>query len=64
MKHNLIIFQNGKEIINDEWINQIRGAYRNFVFDESGSIFIRIEGIESRTFLAEEGVTVSGKAEQ
>lgn len=63
MKYDFIIFQNGKEIFRDEGLNQIGGDYRNFVFDESGSIIIRIQGIEALSILAEEGVTVSGKVE-
>jgi hypothetical protein len=63
MKYDIIIFQNGKEIFRDEGLNQIGGDYRNFVFDESGSVIIRIEGIETSSILAEGGVTVSGKVE-
>ncbi|HXW02753.1 MAG TPA: hypothetical protein VD651_00610, partial [Nitrosarchaeum sp.] len=37
--------------------------YRNFVFSDSGSIIIRIEGIQSSSILAEESVTVSGNVE-
>lgn len=63
MKYNFIIFQSGKEIFRDEGLNQIGGDYRNFVFSDSGSIIIRIEGIHSPSILAEEGVTVSGNVE-
>ncbi len=63
MKYDFIIFQNGKEIFRDEGLNQIGGDYRNFVFDESGSIIIRIEGIETSSILADESTTVSGKVE-
>jgi hypothetical protein len=63
MKYDIIIFQNGKEIFRDEGLNQIGGDYRNFVFDESGSIIIRIEGIKTSSILAEGSVTVSGKVE-
>ena len=63
MKYDFIIFQNGKEIYRDEGLNQIGGDYRNFVFDESGSIILRIEGIEPQSALAEASVTVSGKIE-
>ena len=63
MKYNFIIFQNGKEIFRDEGLNQIGGDYRNFVFSESGSIIIRIEGIHSPSLLAEESVTVFGNVE-
>ena len=63
MKYDFIIFQNGKEIFRDEGLNQIGGDYRNFVFDESGSIIIRIQGIETSSILAEGSVTVSGKIE-
>jgi len=63
MKYDFMIFQNGKEIFRDEGLNEIGGDYRNFVFDESGSIIIRIEGIETSSFFAEESVTVSGKVE-
>ena len=63
MKYNFIIFQNGKEIFRSEGLNQIGGDYRNFIFSESGSIIIRIEGIHSPSILAEEGVTVSGVME-
>jgi hypothetical protein len=58
-----MIYQNGKEIFRDQGLNQIGGDYRNFVFDESGSIIIRIEGIETSSILADESVTVSGKVE-
>jgi len=63
MKYDFIIFQNGKEIFRDEGLNQIGGDYRNFVFDKSGSIIIRIQGIETSSILAEGSVTVSGKIE-
>lgn len=60
MNYNFIIFQNGKEVFRDEGLSQIGGDYRNFIFSDSGSIIIRIEGIKSQSILAEEGVTVSG----
>ena len=63
MTYNFVIYQNGKEIFRDEGVNQIGGDYRNFVFDESGSIIVRIEGIHSPVLLAEESVTVSGNIE-
>ena len=63
MKYNIIIFQNGKEIFHDEGLNQIGGDYRNFVFSDSGSIIIRIEGIHSPSIFADESVTVSGIVE-
>ncbi|NND85899.1 MAG: hypothetical protein HKM23_00930 [Nitrosopumilus sp.] len=63
MKYNFVIFQNGKEIFRDEGISQIGGDYRNFVFSDSGSIIIRIEGIHSPSIFAEESVTVFGKVE-
>jgi len=63
MKYDFIIFQNGKEIFRDEGISQIGGDYRNFVFSDSGSIIIRMEGIHSPSILADEGVTVSGNVE-
>lgn len=61
MKYDFIIFQNGKEIFRDSGLNQIGGDYRNFVFEDSGSIIIRIEGIESGIMLAQEGTTVGGE---
>ena len=63
MEYEISIFQNGKKIFNDEGINQIGGDYRNFVFDESGSIIIRIEGIQTGTILSEESVRVGGIVE-
>ena len=63
MKYDFIIFQNGKEIFRDEGISQIGGDYRNFVFSDSGSVIIRIEGIHSPSILADESVTVSGTME-
>ncbi len=60
MKYNFVIFQNGKEILRDEGLSQIGGDYRNFVFSDSGSIIVRIEGIHSPSVFAEESVTVSG----
>ena len=63
MKYNFIIFQNGQEIFRDEGLNQIGGDYRNFVFNDYGSIIIRIEGIEASSILAEESVTIYGTVE-
>ena len=63
MKHYFTIFQNGQEIFSDEGLNQIGGDYRNYVFTESGSIIVRIDGIQSLSLLAEEGVTVFGEIE-
>ena len=63
MKYNFIIFQNGKEIFRDEGLSQIGGDYRNFVFSDSGSIIIRIEGIHTPSIFAEESVTVFGNIE-
>ena len=63
MKYNFIIFQNGQEIFRDEGLSQIGGDYRNFVFSDSGSIIVRIEGIQSPSIFAEESVTVSGNVE-
>lgn len=61
MRYDFIIFQNGKEIYRGEGVNEIGGDFRNFVFDESGSITIRFENIISASILAEESVTVSGE---
>ena len=63
MKYNFVIFQNGKEIFRDEGLSQIGGDYRNFVFSDSGSIIIRIEGIHTPSIFAEESVTVFGNVE-
>ncbi len=60
MKYNFIIFQNGQEIFNDKGQSQIGGDYRNFVFSDSGSIIVRIEGIHSSSIFAEQSVTVFG----
>ena len=60
MKYNFIIYQNGNEIFRDEGLSQIGGDYRNFVFSDSGSIIVRIEGIQSPSIFAEESVTVFG----
>ena len=63
MKYNFVIFQNGQEIFRDKGLSQIGGDYRNFVFSDSGSIIVRIEGIQSPSIFAEESVTVSGNVE-
>ncbi|MBA4459002.1 MAG: hypothetical protein H2A90_04525, partial [Nitrosopumilaceae archaeon] len=63
MKYNFVIFQNGQEIFRDEGLSQIGGDYRNFVFSNSGSIIVRIEGIQTPSLLAEESVTVFGNVE-
>ena len=60
MKYDFIIFQNGQEIFRDKGLSQIGGDYRNFVFSDSGSIIVRIEGIQTPSLLAEESVTVFG----
>jgi len=46
MKYDFVLIQNGKEIYRDIGLTQIGGDYRNFVFDNSGPIIIRFEGIE------------------
>ena len=63
MKYDIIIFQNGAEIFRDEGLSEIGGDYRNFIFNESGSVIIRIEGIHSPSILSEGSVTVSGTME-
>ena len=63
MKYDFVIFQNGREIFRDSGLNQIGGDYRNFVFEEGGSIIIRFEGIVSGATLAQEGTTVGGEVE-
>jgi plastocyanin len=63
MKYNFIIFQNGQEIFRDKGLSQIGGDYRNFIFSDSGSIIVRIEGIQSPSIFAEESVTVFGEVE-
>ncbi len=60
MKYNFIIFQNGQELFRDEGLSQIGGDYRNFIFSDSGSIIVRIEGIHSPSIFAEASVTVGG----
>jgi plastocyanin len=60
MKYNFIIYQNGKELYRDSGVNQIGGDYRNFVFEESGSIIVRFTGIESAATLADSSTTVLG----
>ena len=63
MKYNFVIFQNGQEIFRDEGLSQIGGDYRNYVFSDSGSIIVRIEGIQTPSLLAEESVTVFGEVQ-
>ena len=63
MKYSFVIFQNGNEIFRDKGLSQIGGDYRNFIFSDSGSIIIRMEGIQSPSIFAEESVTVSGNVE-
>ncbi len=60
MKYDFIIYQNGQEIFRDDGLSQIGGDYRNYVFSDSGSIIVRIEGIQSPSIFAEESVTVFG----
>ncbi len=60
MEYDFAIFQNGKELYRGEGTNEIGGDYRNFVFDESGSIIIRFENIVTSSVLAEGSVTVGG----
>ena len=63
MDYGIVIFQNGQELYRDEGTSQIGGDYRNFIFDNSGSIIIRVEGIQTPSLLAEESVTVFGEVE-
>ncbi|MCH9657952.1 hypothetical protein K0U27_04520 [archaeon] len=63
MQYSFVIFQNGLEVFRDNGQSQIGGDYRNYIFSDSGSIIIRIEGIHSSSILAEESVTVFGDIE-
>ena len=63
MKYDFVIFQNGQEIFRDTGLSQIGGDYRNYVFTDSGSIIVRIEGIQTPSILAEESVTVFGEVQ-
>ena len=63
MKYNFVIFQNGNEIFRDDGLSQIGGDYRNFIFSNSGSIILRIEGVQSPSIFAEESVTVYGNVQ-
>ena len=47
MKYDFVLIQNGKEIYRDIGLTQIGGDYRNFAFNERGSVIIRFEGITS-----------------
>ncbi|KAG2472834.1 MAG: Blue (Type1) copper domain-containing protein [Nitrosopumilales archaeon] len=47
MKYDLILIQNGEEIFRDKGLTSIGGDYRNYVFEEPGSLEIRFENIES-----------------
>lgn len=58
MKYDFVIFQNGKQIFSDAGKNQIGGDFRNFMFDQAGSIIIRLEGIEKARILTEESVSL------
>ena len=60
MDYSFVIFQNGQEIFRDKGLSQIGGDYRNYVFSDSGSIIIRVEGVQSPSVFAEESVTVFG----
>ena len=64
MNYEFVIFQNGKELHRGSGVNQIGGDYRNFVFEESGSIIIRFVNIHSSTLFAEESTVVSGSEAQ
>ena len=61
MHYDFIIYQNGKELYRDSGINQIGGDYRNFVFEEQGSIIIRFENIRNPNILAEGTTVVQGE---
>jgi plastocyanin len=61
MHYDFIIYQNGKELYRDSGINQIGGDYRNFVFEEPGSIIIRFENIRNPNILAEGTTVVQGE---
>ena len=63
MKYNFVIFQNEQEIFRNQGLSQIGGDYRNFIFSNSGSVIIRIEGIQLSSILAEDSVTVFGEVE-
>ena len=62
MNYDFIIFQNGKELYRDSGENQIGGDYRNFVFEESGSIIIRFENIINPNIFAQDSTIVSSVA--
>lgn len=60
--YDFIILQNGKEIFRDHGKNQIGGDYRNFVFEKSGPITIRIEHIQNTNSLFKESSMIANNA--
>jgi plastocyanin len=60
MNYEIAIFQNGKELFRGSGVNQIGGDYRNFVFEESGSIIIRFENIHNPNIFTEGSTVVGG----
>ncbi len=47
MSYDIIIIQNGRELFRDNGLTQVGGDYRNFIFEEPGTIEIRFENIVS-----------------
>jgi len=47
MKYDLILIQNGEEIFRDDGLTAVGGDYRNYLFEEPGSLEIRFENIQS-----------------
>jgi plastocyanin len=47
MNYDIIIIQNGRELFRDNGLTQVGGDYRNFIFEEPGTIEIRFENIVS-----------------
>ena len=58
MNYQFVFFQNGKELYHGAGVNKIGGDYSYFIFENPGSITIRIENLANPNFFAEENTVV------
>lgn len=60
LEYDISIIQNGKELYRDEnTVSSAGGAYRQWIFEESGPIIIKFRNIEEFGTVAETGISLS-----
>lgn len=60
MDYDFVLIQNGREIYRDTGKTEVGGDYRDYVFDTSGPVLVRLEKIQGDARESAEGRTLGG----